>query len=443
MRVQAGLIMNTLKVLPAARRSRVSFAAELEKPASAGRLGAFRLARGQLDSELVRATAGATSQSRVRVLSRIRSIDILRGLVMVLMALDHVRDYFMGMSVDPLDLAHTNGLLYATRWVTHFCAPVFILLTGVSAYLSSKRCTKRELTRMLVTRGLWLIALEWTVVTLAWTFNFKYQLGLVMQVIWVIGVSMIVLAALIRLPVWAAGLIGFIICYTHNLLDGVSPAQFGSFAPLWQVLHVQGMTPFGFVAYPLIPWVGVMAVGYSLGTLYDADAPSRRRVLIALGVISIATFILLRATNFYGDPQPWAVQADFARSLMSFLNVAKYPPSLLYLLATLGPALVLLATLESARGRIAGILETFGSVPLFFYILHIVLAHLAAGLVAMTLGYGTGVLGNFFLFLPPQWGVSLGAAYAAWLWVLVTVYPACLWYAGLKRRRRDWWLIYL
>jgi uncharacterized membrane protein len=379
----------------------------------------------------------------VRSAARLRSIDVLRGLVIVLMALDHVRDYFMGTQVNPLDVAHTNGLLYATRWITHFCAPVFILLAGMSAYLSSKRCTRAELSRMLVTRGLWLIVLEWTVITFAWTFNFDYPLGLIMQVIWVIGVSMIVLAALIRLPVWAVGLIGFAICYGHNVLDGVSPAQFGSWAPLWQVLHVQGPTPFGYVHYPLIPWVGVMALGYALGTLYDTAAPHRRRVLVALGITAIATFVLLRATNFYGDPKPWVEQADFARTLMSFMNVTKYPPSLLYLLATLGPALIVLAALESARGRIASVLETFGSVPLFFYILHIVLAHLAAGLVAMLLGFGTGVLGNFFMFFPREWGLGLGATYLAWLWVLATLYPACLWFAALKRRRREGWLIYL
>jgi uncharacterized membrane protein len=359
------------------------------------------------------------------------------------MALDHVRDYFMGTNVNPLDIERTNGLLYATRWITHFCAPVFILLAGMSAYLSSKRCTKAELSRTLVTRGLWLIALEWTVVTFAWTFNFKYQLGLIMQVIWVIGVSMIVLAALIRLPVWAVGVIGFVICYTHNLLDPVSPSQFGAFAPLWQVLRVQGPTPFGYVHYPLIPWVGVMAVGYALGTLYDAPASQRRRILVSLGVTAIATFILLRATNFYGDPKPWTPQADFGRTVMSFMNVTKYPPSLLYLLATLGPALIVLAALESARGRLAAILETFGSVPMFFYILHIMLAHLAAGIVALALGYGTGVLTNFFMFFPRGWGLGLGTTYAAWLWLLVTLYPACLWYAALKRRRREGWLIYL
>jgi len=186
-----------------------------------------------------------------------------------------------------------------------------------------------------------------------------------------------------------------------------------------------------------------MAIGYALGTLYGEEPAYRRRVLVALGLTAIATFILLRATNFYGDPKPWSVQPDFARTAMSFMNVTKYPPSLLYLLATLGPALIVLAALESARGRVVGILETFGSVPLFFYILHIMLAHLAAGLVAMLLGYGTGVLGNFFLFFPKGWGLGLGAAYAAWLWVLVTLYPACLWFAALKRRRRDGWLVYL
>jgi uncharacterized membrane protein len=400
------------------------------------------VARGPFASAY--ATSTETGSARVRTLSRLRSIDVLRGIVIVLMALDHVREYFMGIGgVSPSDVERTTGLLFATRWVTHFCAPVFILLAGMSAYLSSKRCTKGELSRTLLTRGLWLIALEWTVVTFAWTFNFKYQLGLIMQVLWVIGVSMIVLAGLIRLPVWAVGLFGFVVCYTHNLLDGVSPAQFGAFAPLWQVLHVQGPTPFGYVHYPLIPWVGVMAIGYALGTLYDAASPHRRRLFVALGVVAIATFVLLRATNFYGDPRPWVPHEGFGRSLMSFMNVTKYPPSLLYLLATLGPALIALAALESARGRIASILETFGSVPLFFYVLHLMLAHLAAGLVALTMGFGTEVLTNFFLFFPRQWGLGLSATYLAWLWLLITLYPACLWFAALKRRRREGWLIYL
>ena len=401
-------------------------------------------ARGQVDSSGAQPASGAAALGRARAAVRLQSIDVLRGLVIVLMALDHVRDYFMGIGgVNPLDVAHTNGLLFATRWVTHLCAPTFVLLAGVSAYLSSKRCTKGELAKMLVTRGLWLIFLEWTVVTFAWTFNFDYPIGLIMQVIWVIGVSMIVLAALIRLPVWAVGLIGFAICYLHNLLDGVSPAQFGSWAPMWKVLHVQGATPFGYVHYPLIPWIGVMAVGYVLGTMYDLGTADRRRVLTALGIAAIATFVLLRATNFYGDPKPWSPQPDLARTVMSFMNVTKYPPSLLYLLATLGPAFLLLAALESARGRFAGVLATFGSVPLFFYVLHIMLAHLAAGLTALLFGYGTGVLGNFFMFFPKDWGVGLGATYLAWLWVLVTLYPACRWFSGVKQGRRDWWLIYL
>jgi uncharacterized membrane protein len=227
------------------------------------------------------------------------------------------------------------------------------------------------------------------------------------------------------------------------LLDGVSPALFGSWAPLWKVLHVQGATPFGYVQYPLIPWIGVMAVGYALGTVYDLTATDRRRVLVVLGIAAIATFALLRATNFYGDPKPWSPQPELARSVMSFMNVTKYPPSLLYLLATLGPAFLLLAAFESARGRMADVLATFGSVPLFFYILHIMLAHLAAGLTAMLFGYGTGVLGNFFMAFPKEWGVGLAGTYLAWLWVIVTLYPACRWFADIKQRRRDWWLMYL
>jgi uncharacterized membrane protein len=382
--------------------------------------------------------------ARARSAVRLPSIDLMRGLVMVLMALDHVRDYFMGTGgVNPLDVQHTNGMLFATRWITHLCAPTFILLAGVSAYLSSKRCTKAELAKLLVTRGLWLVFLEWTVVTFAWTFNFDYSMGLIMQVIWAIGVSMIVLAGLIWMPVWAVGLVGFVMCCGHNLLDGIKPAQFGAWAPVWQVLHVQGPTSFGFVLYPLIPWIGVMAVGYSLGTVYNMAPSARRRALVVLGIAAIATFIVLRATNFYGDPKSWSSQSDLARSVMSFVNVTKYPPSLLYLLATLGPVFVLLALFESARGSASGVLVTFGRVPLFFYVAHLMLAHLAAGVTAMFMGFGTTVLGNFFVAFPKSWGVSLGAVYFAWLCVVVVLYPACRWFAAVKERRRDWWLTYL
>jgi uncharacterized membrane protein len=381
---------------------------------------------------------------RAHAIGRLSSIDVLRGLVIVIMALDHVRAYFTDVRFDPLDPSQTNALLYLTRWITNLCAPTFILLAGVSAYLMSRRTTKPALTRSLVTRGLWLIVLEWTVVTYAWTFSFRYEMGAILQVIWAIGVSMIVLGLLVRLPVRVVGAIGLAICVGHNLLDSVPPEAFGEFAWLWKVLHVKaGPTGIAFIYYPLVPWVGLMAVGYALGKVYDLDSARRAQLLIVLGAGAIVLFVVLRLINTYGDPHPWVPQADFGRTVMAFMNVQKYPPSLDYLLATVGPALLLLAWFERTRGWLAEILQTFGRVPLFFYVLHIALAHLAAGLLAMSLGFGTDVLGGFFLSFPPTWGVGLGGVYAAWLFVIATLYPACLWFADLKARRRDWWLYYL
>jgi len=381
---------------------------------------------------------------RAHALGRLSSIDVLRGLVIVIMALDHVRAYFTDVRFDPLDPTQTHALLYATRWITNLCAPTFILLVGVSAYLMGRRTTKSALTRSLVTRGVWLIALECTVVTLAWTFSLEYETGVILQVIWVIGVSMIVLGLLVRLPVMVIGAVGLAICAGHNLLDSVTPEAFGNWAWLWKLLHVKaGPTGIAFIYYPLIPWVGLMAVGYALGKVYDLDSARRTQLLIGLGAAAIILFFALRLINGYGDPHPWTQQADFARTLMAFMNVQKYPPSLDYLLATVGPALLMLAWFERVRGWLAEILQTFGRVPLFFYVLHIALTHLAAGLVALSMGFGTAVLGGFFPSFPPTWGVGLSGVYAAWLFVVATLHPACLWFADLKERRKDWWLYYL
>lgn len=389
----------------------------------------------------VERSAGADG---VRSSARLSAIDILRGLVIVLMALDHVRDYFSNAHFDLLDPTKTTALLYGTRWITNFCAPVFILLAGVSAYLMRHRTTTAALSRALLTRGLWLIVLEFTVITFAWSFNFHYQDGLVMRVIWAIGASMVILAALVHLPVRVVGAIGIALCVGHNLFDSISPAQFGAWAPLWTILHVKAPLPgVGRVLYPLIPWVGVMAVGYALGSVYDMEAARRRRLLTTIGIAAIAAFILLRLANGYGDPQPWTHKEDFRSTFMLFMNVKKYPPSLLYLLVTLGPALVLLAALERAGGRFAAIFQTFGRVPLFFYVLHIMLAHLTAGLLALAMGFGTGLLSNIYIALPGNWGIGLGGVYLAWLYVVITLYPACRWFADLKARRRNWWLYYL
>lgn len=385
----------------------------------------------------------AVTIGHARATARLASIDILRGLVIVLMVLDHVRDYFTEARFDPLDLTQTNAAYFATRWITHFCAPIFIMLAGVSAYLVSKRCTRAELSRFLLTRGLWLVALEFTVVHASWFFNLRYDDGFFMQVIWAIGMSMVVLAALVHLPVRAIGAIALAMIVGHNLLDGIAPERFGALAPLWNVLHVPGNIGIGLLFYPLIPWVGVMAAGFVLGAAYDLGQERRRYIFRTAGILALGAFFVLRYFNIYGDPQPWTPQATFGLGVMSFLDVEKYPPSLLYVLMTLGTGLLLLGWFESARGRLASILETFGRVPLFVYLLHIVLAHLGAGLIALAMGHGTAVLTNIFAYLPAGWGFGLFGVYVAWFLVLAALYSPARWFAGIKRRRRDWWLSYV
>jgi uncharacterized membrane protein len=376
-------------------------------------------------------------------LSRLASVDMLRGLIIVIMALDHVRDFFTDVRFNPLDPTQTTAALYATRWITNFCAPVFVLLAGMSAYFVGRRSSTHELSRFLFTRGLWLAILEVAVVAVLWAFNFRYDHGLLMQVVWAIGVSMIVLSGLVYLPLRVVGTIGVAICVFHNLLDHVPMPESPVMKTLWAILHVQSPVAIGKVQYPLIPWVGVMACGYALASVFQMEADRRRRVLSALGASMVALFLGLRLINTYGDPVPWTTQSDHPGTLMSFLNVKKYPPSLDYLLATLGPALMLLSCLENVRGWFANVLQIFGRVPLFFYVLHLALAHLAAGLIAMAMGYGKAVLNNFPGDFPADWGFGLPTVYLAWALVVLTLYPACRWFGEVKRRRRDWWLSYL
>lgn len=395
----------------------------------------------RLDSAVSAPVAHASATAHA--FARVASIDILRGLVMVLMALDHVRDFFTDAHFDPLDLSQTSAPLFLTRWITHFCAPTFVLLAGVSAYLTGRRCTRAELSRFLVTRGLWLVVLEVTLMSLVWTFNVRYDHGLFLQVIWAIGVSMIVLGALVYLPLPEIAAYSLVIIFGHNLLDGIDPQTFGAWAPLWSLLHVSEPIPHAFVAYPLIPWIAVMSLGYCLGSLFELERERRKQWFACLGVASLALFVLLRTTNLYGDPVDWSLQSTTVRTLLSVIDVHKYPPSLHYLLLTLGVALLSLAALDSARGKFSEVLRTFGRVPLFFYVLHIALAHLAAGIIALAMGYGTALLSDDFMSVPQQWGFGLPVVYLAWLLVVATLYPACRWFAAVKRRRDDWWLSYL
>jgi uncharacterized membrane protein len=385
--------------------------------------------------------------------ARIESVDLLRGVIMILMALDHTRDYF-GAPVNPTDVATTTVALFFTRWVTHFCAPVFFLLTGTGAFLALRRRSIPGLSRFLLTRGLWLIFLELFVVRcLGWQFNFDYHLT-VLTVLWALGWAMIVLSALVWLPASVVGIIGAAIIVLHNLFDSVQAASLGPFAPLWTALHAPGVLWTDgnhtlFAAYVLIPWVGVTAVGYSLGQVYRWEPERRRRLLGRMGVALIVAFIALRAANIYGDPSNWAHQRSGIFTTLSFINTTKYPPSLLYLLMTLGPALLFLRAVDDRLPRVLRPALVFGKVPMFYYVLHIVLIHLAA-VAACLARYGSvhwmfesPSLDRYPITQPPGWPAPLPVVWLVWVSVVVLLYPVCRWFAGVKRRRTDWWLSYL
>jgi uncharacterized membrane protein len=370
--------------------------------------------------------------------TRIVSIDILRGLVIVLMALDHTRDFFGAGGFNPRDV--TEPALFLTRWVTHLCAPTFIFLSGLSAFLYGRGRSIAETSRFLLTRGLWLILLEFTIVRVAWSFDLALDDTLVGGVIWVIGASMVALAALVWLPRWALLALGLAMIGGHNLFDGLDPGGLGAAAPLWHVLHYPGAIRLTeglrlYILYPLIPWIGVMAVGYALGPVMQLGADERRRVLLKLGAAITIGFVLLRATNLYGDPAAWSLQQTWLATLLSFLNCEKYPPSLLFLMMTLGPALTLLGAFEHARGALARVLALFGQVPFFFYVVHIYLLHA----LAVAAGFAmTGTLAS-----NPEIGLGLAGIYLVWLVAVVMLYPLCRLFAGLKERGSGWWWSYL
>ena len=385
---------------------------------------------------------------------RLDSVDLLRGCIMIFMALDHVRDLFHddSMRIDPTDMAHTYPALFFTRWITHFCAPLFVFLAGTGAFLSLGRGrSKPELSYFLVTRGLWLIVLEYTLVPFGWTFGFAPNF-LGGQVIWAIGCSMLVLAALIYLPRWALITFAVVTIVGHNLLDGIKPETFGSFAWLWIVLHVQRGFEFHgfhfFSVYPLIPWIGVMAAGYAFGGILKKDRAERRRSLVSLGASLCLAFVLLRALNVYGDPHPWRTQRDGIYTLLSFLNCTKYPPSLLYLLMTIGPGVLAIWLFDRDRSKFAQPLIVFGRVPLFYYLLHVPLAHLLAIAFAyVKYGYAGFIVHGPPWFqenphFPAEYGYNLAATYAIWLLVIALLYPLCRWFADFKQRRREAWLSY-
>ena len=388
--------------------------------------------------------------------TRIESIDILRGVVMVIMALDHVRDYFYYGSFfsDPTNLDTTTPLLFFTRFITHYCAPVFVFLAGTSAYLYGNKKTKNELFKFLLTRGIWLILLEIVVNNLIWKFDITYS-RLILQVIWAIGFSMISLSFLIYLSRKTLLVTGLIIVFGHNTLDGIVLNGTSFKSVIWYVLHQPNFISFGInqdigVFYPVLPWIGIMVLGYCFGQFYtkDFDIKIRKKWLLIIGCTSIVLFFALRGLNIYGDLVPWSIQDTTTKTVLSFFNVTKYPPSLDYALITMGPAMLFLYGIESVKNKLTNFFLVFGRVPLFYYFLHVLVIHIAAIIGMMLFG------GNWHNMILTKdvftnarlinYGYSLSIVYLVWVGVVLLLYYPCKKYMIYKANNKDkWWLSYL
>lgn len=387
-------------------------------------------------------------------ITRIRSIDFLRGLVMIIMALDHSRDliYRGAFTSDPLDLQTTTGILFFTRWITHFCAPTFAFLSGVSIYLQSLRKPRRQLSGFLLTRGLWLIFVELAIVTLAITFNIFYG-TLIFQVIWAIGASMVVMAALVWLPYRAILVIGLVIMLGHNALDSLEGPR-AALSVWYSVLHrptilpVQGGPTFA-ILYPLLPWIGIIALGYAFGRIYTLEPAARKKIMLWAGLGCIALYIVLRLPNLYGDPLHWSKQPTLFFSVLSFINTQKYPPSLLYFLMTIGPAILVLRAAEGWSSKFTRVVTVYGSVPFFYYILHFYMIHIVSAVLFLSRGHSVeegmrSQPGFFpFRFMLSNEGYSLAVVYLVWIGVVLALYPLCKWFRNYKKSHDYAWLSYL
>jgi uncharacterized membrane protein len=387
---------------------------------------------------------------------RVGSIDILRGLIMIIMALDHTRDFFhnTALTADPLDAATTTPALYFTRWVTHFCAPLFLFLSGISAYLSSQQKTPQAASLFLVKRGIWLIIAELTFITFAFTFNPFFNF-LLLQVIWAIGWSMIILGLLSRLGYKVVLITGLILFFGHNISNFIDLPITGVTGTLWAMFvmspgivvpldasHLAG------IFYAILPWTGVMLLGYCAGYYFQQSYPAekRKRILIATGLVLTGLFIVLRFMNVYGNPIPWKPGKDFYTSVLTFFNTSKYPPSLQYLCMTLGPALILLPFLENVKARWAALITIYGSVPFFYFVIHFYLIHSLTVIAFFLSGYTTSQIsdpGSLFLFRPVAFGYSLPIVYAIWIVVVILMYFPCRWFYRYKKQHTHWWLSYV
>lgn len=386
---------------------------------------------------------------------RVDSVDALRGFVMIVMALDHVRDFFHtgAMSFQPEDLTRTTAALFLTRWITHICAPVFMFTAGLGAYFWLQRGrSKQELSRFLWTRGLWLVVLELTVLRFAMTFNLFSGIVL-LSVLWALGWSMVALGFLVHLPLRALTVFSIVVIALHNLADPIPASQFGAAAWLWNILHQTGVLNVGgapvLTAYPLVPWIAVMSAGFCFGQVMSLDPGQRQKWMTRMGLGLILAFLVIRGINVYGDPVPWSTEIP-GMTVLSFLRCNKYPPSLDFLLMTLGPAILLLSWLDRLQFTKTNPLIVFGRVPMFYFLGHLFVAH-ALMIPFAFLRYGSAAflfhplpsMGGSPDLYPPGFGYDLWVVYVVWGIVVALLYPLCLWFARLKERRRDWWLSYL
>ena len=391
--------------------------------------------------------------------SRVTSVDALRGAVMVIMALDHVRDFLHigAMTFSPEDLTRTTPLLFATRWITHVCAPTFMFLVGVGAFFRLERDgSKARVSRFLWTRGLWLVIVELTIMRLAMNFTLSPQYPVLLLILWAIGLSMIALAALIHLPLPLLAVVSLALIALHNLLDGIQASQFASLSPLWLILHAQGFFTLGgvpfVVAYPILPWIGVMGAGFWFGRVFRLEPEQRRRILVSSGLVLVGLFLVLRIVNRYGDPVAWSTQDSVALTVVSFLRATKYPPSLEFLLMTLGPALLALAYFDKVRLDRWHPLVVIGRVPFFYYAAHFWAIHLLTAVLAYA-RYGSASLAFLFMpvpsmggsreVFPADFGYPLWVTYVAWIVIVVSLYPLCRRVAAMKEHSRGWWVSYV
>jgi uncharacterized membrane protein len=390
-----------------------------------------------------------------RISYRIESIDLLRGFVMIVMALDHVRDFFhiTSWTDDPLNMATTTPALFLTRWITHFCAPVFVFLAGTSGWFQHQRKSTKELSRFLITRGLWLVLVEVLIINFAFSFDPNYSfIGL--QTIWSIGISMIILGLAIWLPFPIILALGLLIVLGHNSLDFYEARHVPPYGFIYSLLHHQGGFPLWgnhvlFIMYPFLPWAGLMMLGYCFGKLFTSYSGAQRaRVLTLLGTGIILFFIALRTINIYGNPEPWTVQKNQLFTFLSFIDTHKYPPSLLYMCMTIGPAILFVAWAGHIKNSFTRFVTVFGRVPFFYYVLHFFLIHIISSLFFLSRGHTVaegmqGAAKGLPNFVAPTEGYSLWVVYAVWIFVILSLYPLCKWFSEYKKTHSQWWLSYL